>query len=681
MTAAADANVPEPVDRRTQIFRICIGLVLATWVAFEAVLRSSFVDFDDPRYVTDNFQVLAGFTRESVAWAFSSTYLQWHPVTWLSHMLDVQLFGLAPRGHHLTNLVLHIANVLLLFGLLTRATGAVRRSAVVAALFGLHPLHVEPVAWISERKEVLSTLFGLLALWAYVAYARRGGVGRYLLTAALFAVGLMAKPMLVTLPFVFLLLDYWPLDRLRVGRGARVLIEKIPFLALSAVSSAIVLTVQRGSIWATDSMPLSLRAANALVSYLRYIAKMLWPTDLSVLYLHPNLPGGTPWAAWQVVGAGMLLLAISLLATRRRYALMGWLWYLGTLIPVIGLVRVGFQAMADRYTYVPLIGLFVILVWGGAELIEKIPSRGTRSRRATVACTVALLLVCLVWTRVQTFFWTNSLTLYARALAVEPANPVIHYQLALTLRAGERVDEAVSHFRRALEVDPDFARARHSLAATLAEMEEVDESIDEYRRLLQIDPDGADAHSDLGAMLEVRGDHAEAISHYRRALEIRPDYPEAHFNLGNALLALGESDEAIAHYRRALEIRPDYLQAHFNLGNALRDHNEPDEAVEHYRESVRLNPGFVQGYFDLGNALAILGEMDEAIESYREALRLKPDFALAHNNLGSALMARDELDEAAGHFREALTLNPDLAVAQENLDRLLERKDTVEQAP
>jgi tetratricopeptide (TPR) repeat protein len=648
MTArATESNSGDLAGRGRQVFRICIGLVLVTWIAYEPVLGSTFADLDDPRYVTKNAQVLAGITRQSVAWAFTSTHYQWHPVTWLSHMLDIELYGLAPRGHHLTNLVLHIANVLLLFGLLTRVTGALWRSAVVAALFGLHPLHVEAVAWISERKEVLSTLFGLLALWAYVAYARRGGVGRYLLTAALLAVGLMAKPMLVTLPFVFLLLDYWPLDRLRRGRGSRVWLEKLPFFALSAVSSVMTLIAQRSSIWPTDTMPLSLRAANALMSYLRYAAKMFWPADLSVLYMHPNLPGGTPWAAWQVAGAGLTLLLISLLVTRRRYAVTGWLWYLGTLVPVIGLVRVGWQAMADRYTYVPLIGLFVILAWGGAELFEKIPSRRRWARRAAGACTVALLLVCFGWTRVQALVWRNPLTLYARALAVEPGNPVIHYNLALTLGGGGRFDDALSHYRRALEIDPGYGDAQYGLATTLAERGEVDASIDEYRRYLQIRPEDPGAHSNLGVMLEARGDRREAIAHYRRAVEIQPDYAEAHFNLGNALRMLGKADSAVERYRRALEIRPDYLQAHFNLGEALLE----------------------------------LGESDEAIDHYRASLRLKPDFALAHNNLGSALASRGEIDEAIAHFRDALAADPDLATAQANLERALEVRGAPDRAP
>jgi tetratricopeptide (TPR) repeat protein len=659
MTAAADSNVPEPADRGTQIFRICIGLVLATWFACEPLLRSEFAAYADAGGLAEGGGVLAGISR----------------------MLDIRTLGLGVGGLHVVNLVLHIANVLLVFGLLTSATGALWRSAFVAVLFGIHPLHVEPVAWISERKEVVATLFGLLALWAYVAYARRGGVGRLLGTAALVSVALVANPMWVTLPLVFLLFDTWPLDRLRRDGAASVLIEKIPFLALAAVSGAIAWVVLRQAGGPAEPASLSLRAANALASYAWYAAKTLWPADLSIVYPHSALPGGTPWAAWQVAGAGLLLVGISVLAARRRYALTGWLWYLVTLLPVIGLLPVGPQAIADRHAYVPLIGLFVIGAWGGGELLAKIPSHRTAARRAAVACAVALLLVSLLWTRVQALFWTNPLMLYARVLNVDPTNSAIHYKVAMILGAEGRVEKAVAHYRRALEADPGHAGARYNLATTLAEGGEVDESIDEYRRLLETQPDFAEAHNNLGALLERRGDRDEAVVHYQRALEVQPDYPEAHFNWGNALLALGESDEAIEHYRGALEIRPDYFQAHFNLGNALVDRGEPDEAIEHFRESLRLNPDFALGYFSLANSLVAVDATDEAIVNYREALRRKPDFARAHNNLGSALVARGDIDEAIDHFREALAVNPELTAAQDNLDRLLEGKDTAEQAP
>ena len=584
---AADPKAPAPPERRTQILRIGIGLVLATWVAFEPVLRSDFSGYTDVGTVTDGAHVGAAIAR----------------------MLDLRLLGLDVRGQHAANLVLHVVNVLLLFGLLTRVTAAVWRSAAVAVLFGIHPLNVEPVAWVSERQEVLATSFGLLTLWAYAAYARRGGALRYLGTAALFSVGLATNPILVTLPLIFLLLDHWPLDRLRRG-GARAWVEKLPFLALAAVAGAIALIDQRETVGPADSVPLPLRAANALVSYVRYAGKTLWPADLAVLYPHPNLPGGTPWDASQVVGAGLLLLGITWLATRRRYALVGWLWYLVTLVPVIGLVPLGPEAMADRYSYLPLVGLFVIAAWGGGELLAKIPSRRAWARRAAVACTLALLAVCIARTYVQALLWTNALTLYLYTLQVEPENPVIHQQLARIWTVLEKPNEAIEHYRRVLEFEPGNGPVRYQLAGLLLEQGEPDEAIDEYRRLLEIHPDSAEAHSNLGALLERRGLRDEAIEHYRRAVAARPDYPDALFNLGTALVARGEPDEAVDHYRRAIELRPGFAQAHNNLGNALLARGELDEAIAQYRAALDGDPEHSAARRNLATAL----ELKEAPE-------------------------------------------------------------------
>ena len=353
-----------------------------------------------------------------------------------------------------------------------------------------------------------------------------------------------------------------------------------------------------------------LRAANALVSYVRYAGKTLWPADLSVLYLHPNLPGGTPWAAWQVAGAGLLLLGLSWLATRRRYALTGWLWYLVTLLPVIGLVPLGPEAMADRYTYLPLVGLFVIAAWGGGELIAKGPSRGRWARRAAVACAVALLAVCLARTYVQSLFWTNALTLYLHALDVEPENPVIHQQLARIWTVLEEPDEAIEHYRRVLEVEPGNGPVRYRLAGLLVAQGEVDEAIDEYRRLLEVDPDVAEAHSNLGVLLERLGLRDQAIEHYRRALAVRPDYPDALFSLGTALVARGEPDEAVDYYRRAIELRPGFARAHNNLGNALLTRGELDEAIAQYRAALEADPEHAAARRNLATAL----ELKEAAE-------------------------------------------------------------------
>ena len=613
-----DADAPNSTGaegRGTLIFRLCIGLVLVTWIAFEAVLRSGFIGFDDGgeiEAVKAWQRIQDGFP----AWASTGAYyVSQHPSTVFSHWLDVQLFGVDPSGHHLTSLLLHIANVLLVFGLFTRTSGAVWRSAFVAALFALHPLQVEAVAWVSERNQVLGGFFGLLAIWAYAGYSNRGGVGRYGLTLALVAVALMADPMLALLPLVFLLFDYWPLDRFaRDRRGSQdpghpsavsLLVEKIPFLVLSAISSGIAVIHQSDAI----SLPLGLRGAHALVSSVGYLGKIVWPTDLSMISVHPFLAGGVPWTPWQGIGAGLLVLGISAVAVRRRYSILGWFWYLLALLPALG-AQVGHEAMADRFAYLPLIGVFVILVWGGAEAVAAVPSSQRWAHRSMFVGAVAVALVGLAGTRAQTLYWTNARVLYLHALDVGPTNPLIHYNLARVLAAEGQSDEAVEHYRLALKADSHHEKARRYLARALADRGELDESIDEFRRLLELRPNAADAHNNLGVLLESRGERAEAIRHYRRALEAVPEYADAHFNLGTAMVAQGEMDEAIQHFRRALELAPNFARAHNNLGNALLARNEIDPALEHYREALRIDPALTSAKRNLEAALELIARRE-----------------------------------------------------------------------
>jgi hypothetical protein len=502
---------------------VCLGLTLATILAFEEVRLNRFVLFDDDHYVTANLHVKSGLTLESVSWAFTTTHsYNWHPVTWLSHMLDIELFGLEPAGHHLTNLLLHVLNALLLFGLLERTTRRLWPSAFVAALFALHPLHVESVAWISERKDVLSTFFGLLAICAYVDYARRGEIASYVLTALLLALGLMAKPMLVTLPLLFLLLDYWPLERIGRHREGdvyprrpitRLILEKIPLLAISALSCAATLVAQQRVMAIQEGLPIGLRLANAVVSYALYVWKAVWPSRLAAHYPHPNLPGGTPWTAWEVGGAALLLLGMTawaIRASRQRYGIVGWLWYLGMLVPVIGLVQVGNQAMADRYTYLPLVGLFVIIAWGAAELISRWSSRQILLRRLATVCAVSMLVACIAATRSQVRYWRNSVSLLERALEVSPTNAQVHYDLGIVLGRRGRIDDAIEHYRDALRVAPGHFRA----------------------------------HNNLGIMLAKQGRFDEAVHHYREALRLEPRFTLARHNLSRALKAKRRRERA-----------------------------------------------------------------------------------------------------------------------------------------
>jgi Flp pilus assembly protein TadD len=610
---------------------ICLALVVAVFAVFWQVHTHDFVNFDDQEYVTDNPHVRAGLTVQGTAWAFTTFDAgNWHPLTWLSHMLDCQLFGLNPAGHHLASVVLHLANTLLLLLILHRMTGALWRSALVAALFAIHPLHVESVAWVAERKDVLSTLFWLLTIWAYLGYVKRPSPGRYLLVLFAFACGLMAKPMVVTLPFVLLLLDYWPLARMDRGlpHGGenlqphaaggsgerpvtllRLLWEKVPLLALSAVSSVVTFIAQRsgGAVEILDVVPVESRLGNALVSYVKYIGKMLWPNHLAIFYPHPG--DSPPW--WQTAEAALLLTCITLLvvreARRRPHLITGWLWYVGTLVPVIGMVQVGGQAMADRYTYVPLIGLFVVVAWSLADL-AKTWRYGRLASVVAVGATLSVLTIC-TWKQVR--YWGNSLTLFEHALRVTTNNFVAENNLANALVSQNRLQEAIPHYARAIEIKPTHV----------------------------------EAYNNMGVLLASQGRFREASAYYLRALELKPDSAETHNNLGVALVQLGKVEEATLHYLKATKLKPDYAEAHNNLGNALAEQGRLREAVPYFEKALILNPSYPQAHNNLGVALARQGRLEEAILHFKKALQLKPDFAQASDNLALAL---DEAGAARG---------------------------------
>ncbi|MEE8476388.1 MAG: tetratricopeptide repeat protein [Myxococcota bacterium] len=506
-------------------------LVAGTLAVYAQTLSFDFVDYDDMEYV--NEQVRRGLTADSLAWALTTGHGGlWIPLTRISLMLDVELFGTEAAGFHATNVALHILNTLLLFAVLQSATGTRWRSAAVAALFALHPLHVESVAWITERKDVLSTAFGLLSLGAYIRFARSGSAFAYAATALLLALSFMAKPMLVTWPFVFLLLDAWPLGRLRSrGQLRRLSLEKVPLLAVSLASIAITYIVQArwGNVTQVDAIPAPLRLANAVVSYVRYLGKTLWPLELSSFYPYPNIlgTGGPMLTKWDAAGALMLLVVITLavVVCRRGYVRVGWLWFLGTLFPAIGLVQVGRQAMADRYTYIPLIGLFVLVVWGGAELASMLQRRGLRT--GAFALAVALLVALGARSFVQVHFWRDSVPLFERALEVNPEDSESHARLGVTLGSRGRLEAAVHHFREAVRLRPRFA----------------------------------EAHAKLGFVLNLQHRNDLAVVHYRRSLDLLPDQAAVHFQLGNALRDRGEREAAIRHYRRAVDLDPGYFEA------------------------------------------------------------------------------------------------------------------------
>lgn len=571
-------------------YLIILLLIVATLAVYWRTGDNGFVNYDDNRYVTANPHVLTGLALDNVRWAFTATAASnWHPLTWLSHMADCQLYGLNPRGHHLMSVLFHIANTVLLFLVLGRMTGALWRSAFVAALFALHPLHVESVAWVAERKDVLSTLFFMVTLLAYARYVERPGPARYLPVLCSFALGLMAKPMLVTLPFVLLLLDWWPLGRFSAtGPGipdrpdetaplaqtgarsaaGRLVLEKVPLLLLSVASAIVTVYAQKSgeALASTEVVPLGLRISNALVAYAAYIGKMVWPGNLAIIY---PLPAQVP--SWEAAGAVLLLGGVSVIVFRRMrrspFLLVGWLWFLGTLVPVIGLVQVGIQAMADRYTYIPFIGLFIMIAWGVPQLLE-----GWRHRRiALAAAAVVIVVLFSVATWRQTGYWKDSRALFTHA-----------------------IDHTTGNYM---------------------------------------------AHLNLGTALAEQGNLAEAEKHYREALRINPNLAMAYFNLGNTLMAQGRSAESVGCYLEAVRIAPNYVNAHYNLGVAFSGLGMNREAVTAYAEALRIRPDFAKARTGLGIALAREGRFEEAASQFSEALRLNPADAEARKNLDLALTA------------------------------------------
>ena len=535
----------------------CIWLILITAVllVYWQVGDHEFINYDDNVYITDNAQVQKGLTSNGIIWAFTTSHTgNWHPLAWISHMLDCELYGLNPGGHHLTNVLLHMANAILLFVVLRWMTGAIWRSGLVAALFALHPLHVESVAWAAERKDVLSTFFWMLTMVAYVHYVNRPGGKRYFLVLVTFFLGLMAKPMLVTLPFVLLLLDYWPLNRFkpRAVTGSvedqplgfrssgddkspilKAVMEKTPLFVMSLFSCVVTVMAQQeaGAISTLEIVPFKLRIANGLVSFVAYMGKMIWPQDLAVFYPHP----GSDLQIWKPVAAGLFLLIVSTVALwvaqRCRYVLVGWLWYLGTLVPVIGLVQVGEQAMADRYTYVPLIGLFIVVVWGFADLVK-----GWRSRRWVVSVSAAVMVLALMagsW--LQVAHWKNSVKLFKHALDATSNNYVAHYNLGNALALQGKLTGAVSHYNKALQINPDHAEAHLNLAVGLDRQGKHQEAIQHYAEVLRISPHDAQSHNNLGVALAEQGRLKEAVAHFTEALRIDPNFKEAQRNLDLSL--------------------------------------------------------------------------------------------------------------------------------------------------
>jgi len=592
---------------------VCILLVLVTLAVYSQIGRFEFKNYDTDYYVYENDHVRAGLNWHNIRWAFTTTYFgNWLPLTWLSHMLDVQLYGLNAGWHYRTNVLFHVANTLLLFWLFRRMTGGFWRSCLVAALFALHPLHVESVAWVAERKDVLSTFVGLLTLWCYIDYVRRPNIGRFIPVFLFFILALMAKPMLVTLPFVLLLLDFWPLKRIQldvsekdddtdrlIGSKLFLIVEKIPLFIASAASCIVTFYAQQasGAVGSLAALPLHDRIANALFSYVSYIAKMLWPGNLAVIYPYPEF-----FPIWKIIASCLLISAITYLSLKyvkaRPWFLVGWLWYLGTLVPVIGLVQVGLQAMADRYTYIPSIGLFIIIAWGASDMTAR------WRHGKTVLTVMAVLAICCfsLITRTQLQHWENSLTLFRHTLEVTEKNSV--------------------------------------------------------------------AHNNYGNALLAKGKAKTAIKHFAAVLALKPNDAKAHNNLGNAFMKMERVDEAVGHYRESIDLAPDVARTHNNLAVALYRQERVPESIRHLKKALRLKPDYADAYNNLGAAYRKVGQGGNAARCYLKAIQLRSDFAEAYNNLGILLWHQGKLKTASSYFHKALASKPNYKKAQENLKKL-----------
>ena len=703
--------MPEP-SRKQLILAICFGLAVGTLALYFPIISHDFVNFDDDGYLIENPHVKNGLSWSGIIWAFTSGYASnWHPLTWISHMVDCQLFGLNPAGHHLMNLLFHTANTLLLFILLNYLTGAIWRSAFVAALFAWHPLHVESVAWASERKDVLSAFFWMLSLIAYVRYAKvqsssspAPAVVSYLLALLLFACGLMSKPMVVTLPFVLLLLDFWPLQRFKPSTLQRLLCEKIPFLALSVAACVVTYVVQKNG-GAVSKNPLSFRVENALWAYERYLAKTFWPSDLAIFYPFPShgLLGLAIVSALLLALFSVIFIALS---RSQPYLLVGWFWFLGVLVPAIGIIEVGSASMADRYDYLPSVGLFILVTWALNDLLGS--QRGKQFLATTAAAT---LIACLIITTHQIKYWRNSITLFSHALQVTtdnyvadaclgqaldaigdeknalifcqdavridpdypPAqsflgavlwktgdtnqalacldtaarvaghNPILQYNLGKFLLEHNYPDKADARFSSALKDDPGFAEAHNALGKTLLKQGKLQQATDELLQATELEPDNAQFRYDLGTVLLTESQSTPAITEFSRAIELQPNFEEAHENLAVALTSEGRLPEAITHFTKVVQLQPSDPDARFNLGLAYLNNRQPAKAAAQFSEELKLAPNETRAHYRLAQALAQQKDFPEAVAQYTQTLKLTPNFPDAKTELNQILAAHPEL--------------------------------------
>ena len=705
-------NPTEPRSSRSPSALIIGALIALTFIAFYPALTADFIIFDDPFYVYNNSHINDGLSWASIKWCFTVMHVSnWHPLTWLSHNVDCEVFGLKAAGHHAVNLGLHIANTVILFLLMRRLTGAVWSSVIIAALFGVHPLHVESVAWVSERKDVLSTFFGLLTLCAYAKYVTATSSSKiwYALTFIVFCLGLMSKPMLVTFPFVLLLLDYWPLNRLsplqqpnRVALLLKLILEKLPFFVLVIISCVLTMQAQSkgGSVAPIQDISLVHRLENGLVGYGWYLLKLFWPVNLAIIY--PLMP--TP-PLEKIISASVVLLAVTGMVLwqfqKRPHLFVGWFWFIGTLVPVIGFVQVGMQAYADRYTYIPYIGLFLIVTWLATELAQK--SRGIASFLRFAAA--AAIILCVVMTNVQTRKWKDSESVFQNAVNVTENNFLAMNNLGFALAERNEHDAAILQYRAALAIAPQFADALNNLGFAYLQQTNIDLALRAFREAEKANPKSSLIRNNLATALHESGDYTNAIAEYQKIIATQPDYAEAHYNLGNTLSLIDQPTNAIESYQRAIQYRPNYSEAHLNLGyellklhrlpeakaafqnaqtgktnsiNALlgfaavaAEENDLDAESANLRAVLELAPSRASTRVRLAEILATQGRTTEATTEAQTAARLRPDFAPAHYMLGNLNSHQGDTAEAIRNYERAIKLKPEYPEALNNLAWIL----------
>lgn len=639
--APVEALAATPVSERDRRIEWCVYalLILTIGAVYCQVRHFDFVNFDDPEYISGNNHVRAGLTWAGVKWAFTSTAAaNWFPLTWISNMAAYQVFGLDSGWHHLVNVLFHTLASLLLLAALRRMTGALWPSAFVAFVFALHPLHVESVAWVAERKDVLCALFWCLTLWCYARYVSRPSGTRYAFVVLAFCGGLMSKSMIVTLPVVLLLLDIWPLRRIDIWplKGPvrlALLWEKAPLLALAGAVSAVTLVSQRQghAVRSLTSLPIGLRIANAAWTYVAYIGRMFWPAKLAVYY-----PYSHHLSASQLLLAVVALLGMTTLAVRwfrsYPYIAIGWFWYLGTLVPVIGLVQVGGQSSADRYTYLPTIGLTIILAWGGVDLLKRFP----QARKAIAAAAVVLVCICLTLTGIQASYWANSGLLFQHAVDVTTGNYIADNNLADYYLTQMRTEEARAPVLEALRLNPYYPEAHVNLATILRRTGRMGESEQQYQEAIRLQPINASAHAGYGALLLQENRAGDAVGEFARVVELQPEDADGRYNLGRVLAAVGRFDQGVAQLTEAIRLRPDYADAHHSLAVALAGRGRLNEAVAEFQAEARLKPEDASVHSNLGMLLAGVGRLDEAISEYSEALRIQPNSEAARRGLEAA---------------------------------------------